>query len=679
MTPQEIINEAQLLGVRIILNPSGGLSLVGNTSVVTESFKATVTENRQQIIDYLKANAPLPAGINPEVQPTKKYVVGQNNMVFFAVTGPTSFGPRPSFGLTSNDPNVKFPADLYPPISSPLKRTGLSGGSTPANLVNTFNGGTGNITFTVNGSTGSNVTGATMFNIEVVNTFNGATGTIEGVNTFNGATGTIEGVNTFNGATGSIVGVNSVNGQTGAVTLVDLIGVSTVNGVSGDVQVVSSLNGATGVVEAVTSFNGNTGAVEGVSSVNGGTGNVAAVNTFNGVAGAVEGVNTFNGDTGAIEGVNTFNGNTGTIEGVASVNGATGAVTNIAAINATNLFSSNQEFAGSVAVSGGISLQTSGITFPDGTHQSTAFRAGLKYTVTHTGSAETPSAGGVKMTSNFSGTAVDILSIHDTDANGNDISSIMTLFASNGGFIQLLKEDGTELLIAAIDATETSLATFSSSVLTIIDTSGIEVDTSPSVNDVVYVYIIPNLVNAVQTIGGFQGNIQVTPQNAIHGLTINEIASVPYLGIDETQRIRTAGISTNGGICFPDGSHLISGKEVAQFTIQSSSGIAADEKLDALKFIPFNATVKEVGLRTSITGGVTASFVQAGTDPFGAATTNARTLATIELGQTGNDFGFTSATISSSAITGGSFVYLDIDAISGGITGIQAFMTFEGT
>ena len=50
----------------------------------------------------------------------------------------------------------------------------------------------------------------------------------------------------------------------------------------------------------------------------------------------------------------------------------------------------------------------------------------------------------------------------------------------------------------------------------------------------------------------------------------------------------------------------------------------------------------------------------------------------IELGQTGNDFGFTSSTIASSAITGGSFVYLDVTSISGGITGLQAFMTFEG-
>ena len=699
MTPQEIINEAQLLGVRIILNPSGGLSLVGNTSVVTESFKATVTENRQQIIDYLKTNAPLPAGINPEVQPSKRYTVGQNNMVFFAVTGPTTYGPRPSFGLTSASAGIKFPADLFTPISSPLKRLGLSGGVTPDNVVNTFNGATGNVVFTVNGSTGSiGVSTGSTFNVDVVSTFNGATGTIEGVNTFNGATGTIEGVNTFNGATGSIIGVNSVNGQTGAVTLVDLIGVSSLDGTTGDITTDTglTLNGQTLGIDSTSVI--TVGGVTTSGTINATTINMdrttisdrivfpngqiaqSIITTVNGASGDVQVVSSLNGDTGAIEGVNTFNGNTGTIEGVASVNGATGAVTNIAAINATNLFSSNQEFAGSVAVSGGISLQTSGITFPDGTHQSTAMRAGLKYTVT----SGTPSAGQVFVSIALGG-VVDSLSLHDTDANGNDISGTLTLFASNGGYIQILKEDGSALIAIAVDAGETDTATFASDKLAITQIAGgsqtgFETeDQAPSSGDTVYVDVIPNLVSAVQTIGGFQGNIQITPLNAIHGLTINEISFVPYLGIDETQRLRTAGISTNGGICFPDGSHLISGKEVAQFTIQSSSGIAADEKLDALKFIPFNATVKEVGLRTSITGGVTASFVQAGTDPFGAATTGARTLATIELGQTGNDFGFTSATISSSAITGGSFVYLDIDAISGGITGVQAFMTFEGT
>jgi collagen type VII alpha len=40
-----------------------------------------------------------------------------------------------------------------------------------------------------------------------VNSFNGATGDVEGVNTFNGATGNIEGVNSFNGSTGDVLGV----------------------------------------------------------------------------------------------------------------------------------------------------------------------------------------------------------------------------------------------------------------------------------------------------------------------------------------------------------------------------------------------------------------------------------------------------------------------------------------
>ena len=629
MTPQEIISEAQLLGVRIILNPSGGLSLVGNTSLIDDAFKSLVTANREEIIVYLTQNNPLPAGINPNAQPTTKYVVGQNNMVFTDVTGP-SFGVIRAEGLTSASAGVKFPADLYPPISNTLKRSGLSGGNTAAEFVNTFNGATGNVTFSVNGSTGSlGVSTGTTFNVDVVGT--------------------------FNGVTGDVIGVNSVNGATGAVTLVDLVGVNTVNGVSGDVQVVSTFNGATGTVEGVNSVNGSTGAVT-ISST------------------------TVNGAAGNVEAVSSFNGNTGTVEGVASVNGATGAVTNIAAINATNLFSSNQEFAGSVAVSGGISMQTSGITFPDGTHQSTASRAGLKYTVT----TSTPSAGGVKISIDLGG-VLDNLVLHDTDANGNDISAILTLFATNGGYIQCLKEDGSILTAVAIDASEVAVATFGSSVLSIslVDgsTGTFEVDGAPSNGDVVYVTVIPNLVTAVQTIGGAAGAIQLSdnPDGSGGGLTLSIVSSVGYLGVDNSRQLHVSGISSNAGICFSDGSVLASGKEVAHFTIQSSSGIAADEKLDALKFIPFNATVKEVGVRTSITGGVTASFIQAGTDPFGAATTGARTIATIELGQTGNDFGFTSSTIASSAITGDSFVYLDVASISGGITGIQAFMIFEGT
>ena len=303
----------------------------------------------------------------------------------------------------------------------------------------------------------------------------------------------------------------------------------------------------------------------------------------------------------------------------------------------------------------GLSLDTNGVTFPDGTHQNTAFRAGLKYTVTHTGIAETPSAGGVKMASNVSGTAVDVLSIHDTDANGNDISSIMTLFADNGGFLQVLKEDGTELLIAAVDSTETSIATFGSDVLTITAVSGIEVDTTPSVNDVVYVYIVPSLSTAVQTIGGTNiwnsGNIQVPTSG---GLTVDEIANVGYLKILQHAR-----------------------REVAHFTVQASSGINSGAKTTSMHYVPYNATVVEAGVRTGRTGGITASFVTANyADPFGSPTTSTRTLATVNAATAAH--GATTSTIASSSITSDSYIYMNIDGISfPGITGIQGFLTYE--
>ena len=191
-------------------------------------------------------------------------------------------------------------------------------------------------------------------------------------------------------------------------------------------------------------------------------------------------------------------------------------------------------FANGLVQAHGITVGVGGITFADGTTQRTAFRAGLKYTVTHTGVSDIPLAGGVKMASNVSGTTIDIISVNCEDANGNDIDTICDLFAANGGLLQVLKEDGSELMIAAIEADEVSKASVSSdgsggTQLAITDVNGIEVDTSPSVGDIVYVYIIPNLVNAVQTIGGEQGNIQI---ETAFGLSMANIANVGYLRVN---------------------------------------------------------------------------------------------------------------------------------------------------
>ena len=238
-----------------------------------------------------------------------------------------------------------------------------------------------------------------------------------------------------------------------------------------------------------------------VLTYNGATGDVTGVASFNGSTGAVTGVGSFNGSTGAVTGVASFNGSTGAVTGVASVNGSTGDIVGIATTGAN-------VFTGTVTAQTGITLGN-GITFPDGTFQSTAMRAGLKYTVT---TSVSPSAGGVYVVIDGSG-VLDSIIIHDTDANGNDIGNLLDLFADNGGYIQLLEEDGSVLTAVAVEATETGIATFVSDKLSITQVQGssgtFEVDGAPSDGDVVFATIIPNLVNAVQTVGGFQGNIQI--------------------------------------------------------------------------------------------------------------------------------------------------------------------------
>ena len=195
-----------------------------------------------------------------------------------------------------------------------------------------------------------------------------------------------------------------------------------------------------------------------------------------------------------------------------------------------------------------------GITFSDGTNQNTAFRAGLKYTVLGIGAADSaPTAGGCNLVSNLAG-SIDIVSIHDTDANGNDISSLLTLLANNGGFIQFLKEDGSELVAIALLPTES--AAFGSDVFSFTDTSGFEVDTTPSVGDIVYVYIVPNTLSAVATIGGTnvwnKGNMSV--QN---GLTVENVTNNGYIAIDK-RAIEFEADASGGrvkGITFDDGTH----------------------------------------------------------------------------------------------------------------------------
>jgi hypothetical protein len=189
----------------------------------------------------------------------------------------------------------------------------------------------------------------------IVNTFNGATGSIQGVNSLNASTGIA-----LSGSTGNVTvsntGVRQIVGTsnqinispstgTGNVTLSlpsTLLNIDNISSIPDDNLVLSSSQSIPGDTSTITltsgsistnkpltvtgnltvtgsynggivrSWNGRTGALQGVCtavagtgiSVSGATGNVTITNTgvlsFNGVSGNVTGVETINGKTGAI-------------------------------------------------------------------------------------------------------------------------------------------------------------------------------------------------------------------------------------------------------------------------------------------------------------------------------------------------------------------------------------------
>ena len=376
----------------------------------------------------------------------------------------------------------------------------------------------------------------------------------------------------------------------------------------------------------------------------------------------------FNGATGDVTGVASFNGSTGAVTGVASINGSTGDIVGIATTGAN-------VFTGTVTAQTGITLGN-GITFPDGTFQSTAMRAGLKYTVT---SSVSPSAGQVNIVIDGSGT-LDSITLHDTDANGNDIGNILDLFADNGGYIQLLKEDGSVLTAVAVESTETGIATFAGDRLSIIQVAGhtgtFEVDGAPSAGDVLFATVIPSLSTAVQSVGAFTGHVLIHK-----GLTAENIANVGYVGVDDRAiKFQTYG---NGGlvegITFSDGSNQLTAAKtdlnVATFTISSKSAIGTGAKTNSLHRLPYDATLTGIEVIGNKTGGFSAGVMIAGS-VLGHPTVGAITGSTLGLaGATGTSTTIESG-LTSASMTGGNFLYVQVFDNTAGCTNAQLFASY---
>ena len=347
---------------------------------------------------------------------------------------------------------------------------------------------------------------------------------------------------------------------------------------------------------------------------------------------------------------------------------------------------------GAVGISGGgLDIKANGITFADGTFQNTAPKTGYRYVIDTIGSgalSSTPSAGTIDVTQQFAG-IIDKISIHDTDADGNDISSLLTIFADAGGYLQVMTADNLELFVAHIspaDLADNSLThTFGSDVFVLQHTSdGIEMiglDTFES-GDEVFVTIVPassavtgitdstrGTTNALSSFMFLDGS----PVNS-GGLSAGHHSNFNRLFIDDEVKLNLKGVTLGTGhLAFNDETlQKTATKDVGTFTISASSAISTGAKADALHRIPYNATLTKFELKSKATGGMTAAVYIAGGD-FGDPTTGFVTGATAETaGLTGE-----TTTFGTASVNEGDFVYLHVLANESGATAAQAFVSYE--
>ena len=339
----------------------------------------------------------------------------------------------------------------------------------------------------------------------------------------------------------------------------------------------------------------------------------------------------------------------------------------------------------------GIRITSAGVTFADGTFQKTAAKTGYRYVIDTTGLAalsSTPSAGTIDVAQQYAG-VIDKISIHDTDADGNDISSLLSIFADAGGYLQVMTADNLELFVAHISAADLDDSqlthTFGSDVFVLQhNNDGIEMiglDTFDS-GDEVFVTIVPassavagitdltrGTTNALTSFMFLDGS----PVNS-GGLSAGLHSNFNRLFIDDEVKLNLKGVTLGTGhLGFNDGTlQQTATKDVGTFTVSASSAISTGAKTDALHRIPYNATLTKFELKSKATGGMTAAVYIAGGD-FGDPTSGFVTGATAETtGLTGE-----TTTFGTASVNEGDFVYLHVLANASGATAAQAFVSYE--
>ena len=114
-------------------------------------------------------------------------------------------------------------------------------------------------------------------------------------------------------------------------------------------------------------------------------------------------------------------------------------------------------------------------------------------------------------------------------------------------------------------------------------------------------------------------------------------------------------------------------KNTATFTISASSAIATGQKTDSLHRFPYDATITGIDVKVNGSGGFTAGAIIAGPD-FGNPTTSSLTGGTLGIaGTTGSITGG----FNNTSVTAGGFMFFDVISNGSGSTQAQMFVSYE--
>ena len=575
----------------VVLRINGDSITVDNSSLrsLTEEESSLVLANQSDIITLIKEDA-------------VQTIVGEDSEIQYPPTGITP-------------PQLRSSVDLP-----------------TYNLVNTFNGLTGGITLNAGDyiSITSDASGITI-NSTGVHTFNGLTGAVQGVASYNGNTGDVQGVSSFAGFTGAVAAGVTTNqilfhnglGITGSEdftfdgTDVVLGGVGHFDGgMDGPMQKKIKADEALAALDPVY-ITGNVGASDRVTVAKADASDPAKMPA----AGIVKTAFSTNQEGYMTIGGSITQQNTSgfTANGVLYV-AAGGGVTSERPSGASHLIQNVARAGrinastGTVIVTGanrandvpnliharaGISMDAGGITFPDGTHQTTAggvftlngltgavnLSPGFEYVFDSDASA-TPAAG--KFDTYTLGD--DFISIHETTNDGITLDAYFDELVDRGGDLVVMKADGTEVLVVrdigqfgvasdvrTLQLTDTSFPNAAADPVAVINTEF-------SDGDVAYIRfdLYPPKAKYVSSLNGLTG-----------GATLNA-------GTNITLTTGGSGITIDASGGGGGGSTLSIG-----FILDGSgSPLGTGDKLDALRQIPYDCYVlgSEAYVQSGISG-----------------------------------------------------------------------------